>query len=228
MLIRYTILECVCVHVKWSVCVWYTYWLLLAIDLVLKNIHNATPGHLDELVCVGKRRGLLACKPTRGSRPQRNSEMKGYCPGTWIEGSEYLHIWDSMSSQYLSAGCLTVQLEGKAVQSNKLLDIFQSHSFCTFLTVQVSAQVSYMRLIQIKRVANKRNHNLSDDVYHCSHSPACQDVSDMNKSIEHFCSWFNQFILFLAKHIAYKQSLWMLNQKTKKVLSWKMDQKGKQ
>ena len=60
---------------------------------------------------------------------------KGYCLGTWIEGNIYLRIWGSICLQCLNEKCQIDQLEGRVVHSSKLLDIFQSHSFCISPTV---------------------------------------------------------------------------------------------
>lgn len=65
---------------------------------------------------------------------QKVIATKGYCLGTSIGGNRYPHIWDSIFLLYLILEYLTDQLEGKAVHSNKLVDISQSRSSCTSLT----------------------------------------------------------------------------------------------
>lgn len=59
---------------------------------------------------------------------------EGYCLGTSIVDSRYLHIWDSKFLQYLNVEYQTDRLEDKAVHCNKLVGISQSRSSCTSLT----------------------------------------------------------------------------------------------
>lgn len=61
----------------------------------------------------------------------KRDSNKGYCLGTLIGGNRYPHIWDSIFLLYLNVEYQTDQVEGKAVHSNKLVDISQSHSSCT-------------------------------------------------------------------------------------------------